>query len=73
MKPNEASRIVIGAAIRVHTALGAGILESAYDACLLHELTRAGLHVEHKSRFLWFTTVFSWRRRIASISSSKTV
>ena len=48
MKPNEASQIVIGAAMRVHTALGAGILESAYDACLFHELTKAGLHFEHQ-------------------------
>jgi GxxExxY protein len=48
MKPNEASRIVIGAAMKVHTALGAGILESAYDACLFHELTRSGLHFEHQ-------------------------
>ena len=48
MTPNEASRIVIGAAIRVHTALGAGVLESACDACLFYELTKAGLHFEHQ-------------------------
>ena len=48
MKPNEASQIVIGAAMKVHTALGAGILESAYDACLFHELTKTGLHFEHQ-------------------------
>jgi hypothetical protein len=41
MKPNEASHIVIGAAIKVHTALGAGILESAYfivENCLVVEI-----------------------------------
>ena len=48
MKPNEASHIVIGAAINVHTALGAGVLESAYDACMFYELTAAGLHFEHQ-------------------------
>jgi len=48
MRPNEASQIVIGAAMKVHTALGAGILESAYDACLLYELTKAGLHFDHQ-------------------------
>jgi GxxExxY protein len=48
MKPNEASQIVIGAAMRVHSALGAGVLESAYDACLLYELTKTGLHIEHQ-------------------------
>jgi GxxExxY protein len=50
MQPNEASRIVIGAAIRVHTALGAGVLESACHACLLYEFTKAGLHFEHEVR-----------------------
>lgn len=29
---------IIGAAIDVHRALGPGLLESAYEACLLHEL-----------------------------------
>ena len=50
MKPNEASRIVIGAAMKVHSALGAGILESACDACMYYELTQAGLHFEHQVR-----------------------
>jgi GxxExxY protein len=50
MRPNEASRIVIGAAIKVHTALGAGILESACDACLFYEFSQSGLHFEHQVR-----------------------
>jgi GxxExxY protein len=29
--------------MRVHTALGPGLLESAYEACLLHELRKMGL------------------------------
>ena len=48
MRANEASRIVIGAAMRVHTALGAGVLESACDACLYYELTQARLQFEHQ-------------------------
>ena len=32
-------------AIRVHTALGAGLLESAYESCLAHELAKHGLEV----------------------------
>lgn len=48
MKANEASHIVIGAALRIHSALGAGVLESAYDACLFHELSQAGLQFEHQ-------------------------
>ena len=34
---------VIGAAIEVHRALGPGLLESTYQACLCHELTLRGL------------------------------
>lgn len=37
---------VIGAAIRVHRALGPGLLESAYRACLAHELRLSGLVVD---------------------------
>jgi GxxExxY protein len=48
MRPNEASRMVIGAAMKVHSALGAGVLESACDACLYYELTQAGLQFEHQ-------------------------
>jgi GxxExxY protein len=48
MRPNEASQIVIGAAMKVHSALGAGVLESACDACLYYELTKAGLQFEHQ-------------------------
>lgn len=36
---------IIGAAMRVHTALGPGLLESAYEACLFHDLSRLGLKV----------------------------
>ncbi len=50
MTSNEASHAVITAAMKVHTALGAGLLESAYDACLYYELTQAGLHFEHQVR-----------------------
>jgi GxxExxY protein len=50
MGPNEASHIVIAAAIKVHTALGAGVLESACDACIYYEFTQVGLHFEHQVR-----------------------
>ena len=42
---NAITERVIGAAIRVHRALGPGLLESVYLACLLHELRGAGLSV----------------------------
>ena len=46
MTPHEVSHAVIAAALKVHSALGPGLLESAYEACLAHELRKAGLKVE---------------------------
>jgi len=39
---------IIGAAIAVHRALGPGLLESAYAACLAYELEQRGLKVERE-------------------------
>jgi GxxExxY protein len=50
MKPNPASRRVIGAALKVHSALGAGILESAYQTCMCKQLAEDGLHFQHQVR-----------------------
>ena len=46
MTENELSRVVIGCAMKVHSALGPGLLESAYEACLEYELVKNGLLVE---------------------------
>lgn len=46
MELNELTHTIIGAAIRVHAALGPGLLESAYRACLRHELRLLGVRVE---------------------------
>ena len=35
---------IIGCGMRVHRALGPGLLESVYEECLCHELSRSGLH-----------------------------
>lgn len=43
---NEINRTIIGAAMKVHSALGPGLLESAYETCLLFELHSAGLKAE---------------------------
>ena len=45
---NELTRLVIGAAIKIHKRLGPGLLESAYEACLAHELNALGLRVERQ-------------------------
>jgi GxxExxY protein len=42
------TRKIIGAAISVHRVLGPGLLESAYETCLMFELTQLGLKVEQQ-------------------------
>jgi len=46
MKHNEISSKIIGAAIEVHKELGPGLLESVYEACLVHVLRAQGLEVK---------------------------
>jgi GxxExxY protein len=48
MTINEVSGRVVDAAMKVHTALGPGLLESAYEGCLLRELRKQGLHVANQ-------------------------
>ena len=43
MDINQLSSKIIGAAIEVHKVLGPGLLESAYEKCLCHELKLRGL------------------------------
>jgi len=43
---NEISGRVIACALKVHTAIGPGVLESVYQTCLQHELQRAKLEVQ---------------------------
>jgi GxxExxY protein len=45
MEINGITSEIIGSAMRAHTALGPGLLEKAYEACLLHELRKRGLRV----------------------------
>lgn len=45
---NRIPETIIGCAIAVHKALGPGLLESAYEACLAFELAQAGLRVERE-------------------------
>jgi GxxExxY protein len=39
------ARIIVTLAIKVHSKLGPGLLESVYRTCLIYELRKAGLHV----------------------------
>jgi GxxExxY protein len=44
--PNEISKLILDGAMKVHTALGPGLLESTYEACLTQELRLRGLEVK---------------------------
>ncbi|MEW6512360.1 MAG: GxxExxY protein [Bacteroidota bacterium] len=44
MNLNKVSGEIVDAAMKVHSRLGPGLLERAYQLCLLHELRQRGLH-----------------------------
>jgi GxxExxY protein len=46
MANSNLTELIIGCAIKVHKALGPGLLESAYQECLYFELSKEGLVVE---------------------------
>lgn len=46
MEINQITHEILDSAYKVHTALGPGLLESAYQACLVYELRKKGLRVE---------------------------
>jgi len=41
---------IIGSGLRVHSAVGAGCLESTYCACLMHQMSLDGLQFQHQLR-----------------------
>ena len=45
LRINQVTGAIVNAAMKVHSVLGPGLLESAYQACLAHELRIRGLHV----------------------------
>lgn len=46
MKENDLAHNIIGCSMEVHSALGPGLLESAYKECLFYKLKKSGLYVE---------------------------
>jgi GxxExxY protein len=47
VREEEVGHAIIGAAMRVHSAVGPGLLESTYEMCLAHEFGKQSLRV-HK-------------------------
>jgi len=48
MNENEIGRIIVDCAVRLHMALGPGLLESVYEVLLAHQLQKAGLKVKRQ-------------------------
>lgn len=48
MTEDQLSKVVLDCAMRVHTMLGAGLLESAYEECLFYELSQKRIAVERQ-------------------------
>jgi GxxExxY protein len=48
LRYEELTEKILGAAIEVHKALGPGLLESAYEECLCHELNLRGLRFQRQ-------------------------
>jgi GxxExxY protein len=48
MQLNEITHQILNSAYKVHSALGPGLLESAYRACLAYEIRKKGLKVEEE-------------------------
>jgi GxxExxY protein len=46
MTENEIAKVVVNTAYQIHTRLGPGLLESAYQAVMVYELRNCGLKVE---------------------------
>jgi GxxExxY protein len=49
MTENELTNQIIGCAIDVHRTLGPGLLESAYEECLAHELSQRGIPFDRQN------------------------
>jgi GxxExxY protein len=45
METEKIFKLLLDCSFKIHTALGPGLLESAYEECLLFELNEIGLHV----------------------------
>jgi GxxExxY protein len=48
VRENEIGETILGCAIKVHSALGPGLLESTYEVCLIHEILKAGVKADRQ-------------------------
>ena len=55
MDVDRVTAAIVDSAMKVHSALGPGLLESVYEKCLKHELTKRGFRIESQ---LWLPVVY---------------
>ena len=55
MEINYITGPIVDAAMKVHTALGPGLLESVYEKCLKHDLVKQGFRVESQ---IWLPVIY---------------
>ena len=55
MEINDITGSIVDAAMKVHTALGPGLLESVYEKCLKHELVKCALRVDSQ---VWLPVIY---------------
>lgn len=72
---DEVTGQIVDAAVKVHQALGPGLLESVYETVLAHELTRRGLKVERQRivRFEYDGMVFEEGLRLDLLVEERVV
>ena len=55
MTQNEIGHAIIGAAMKVHSLVGPGLLEGAYEACLAYELEKQNLRIRRQALLpIWY-------------------
>ena len=50
MDEENIGKCILDCAFKVHTALGPGLLESAYETCMVHEIEKHALKVVRQDR-----------------------
>ncbi len=75
MTENELSQIIIGCAMKVHSELGPGLLENAYEECLYYELQKSGLQVSKQKAMplVYYEVVLEAGYRIDLLVENKVV
>ena len=59
MRENDIAKEIVDASIRIHVALGPGLLESVYESVLAYEVTQEISRSSDNNRFRWSMKAFA--------------